>query len=90
MHAFRICDIVIRQFLAVQLFCGGEASFNRQRRFVKSGLLMRILAVTHLCCFFVREGQLFRQNSLSGLGKEIIGDQSVIGGSMFKDFFLPD
>ena len=70
-----ILDVIVRQFLAVQLLGGGQRIWHRLQGLVELGLLMRVLTVAEILADVIFKEQLLRK---TGLGAHICGDGAVI------------
>ena len=74
-----VLDIIVRQFLSVQLFCRSERERNGFLRSVEFRVLMRVLAVTQALFEIVFEEQFLIQ---AGSFAHICCDTHVVFGSM--------
>ena len=72
-----VVDVVVGQFLALQLACGGDTG-TALGRFVERGLLVRILAVAQCLDQLAAEGAEVRRFDLQLIG-EPVRNRSIIG-----------
>ena len=88
-----IGDVVVRQFLALQLFGGGDTGFVQLTFNIKRGRLMAVFAVTHILLFNKVQVQGTREaaSRLAMLGvigrnqgTEVVGDHAVVSGGMLE------
>ncbi len=83
-------NIVVRQFLALQLLVIGQSAFDMPGVAVKRCRLVRILTVTHFLYFFEMQVQCRRIGAAGFVllvftqRSEVIGDRAVILGGMRK------
>ena len=72
-----ILNIIVRQFLAVQLLGGGQRIRHRLQGLVELGLLMRVLTVAEILADVIFKEQLLWE---TGLGAHIGRDRAVVLG----------
>ena len=78
-------DIVVREFLALQLSIGGDRSRRRRLVAIERGGLMRILAVAHLLRLVAgkmkRIGKA-KDRAIGAARGEPVCDRAIVGGCM--------
>ena len=85
-----IADIIVRQFLALQLAGSGDAGLGRGFFGVEGSALVRVFAVTHFLGLVELQVDGTRQFFHAAIGfnpAKIVGDHAVIAGGMFKGLY---
>ena len=90
LHAFPrgigVGDVVVRQFLALELAIVRQRAFRRDDVAIERGALMRVLAVAHVLHLRVREIQRGRVGGALGVtqrlaqAREVVRDRAVVLG----------
>jgi hypothetical protein len=82
-------DIVVGQFLALQLPCRGNRGLARRMLDKECGALVRVLAIAHGLYLTVLQVQRVRKIgpvTIGADGTEVVGNRTVIAGRVLKDF----